>query len=95
MIKPIPGVLYEYVSGLVGHDVYKVAETRSDDLLFISATHVHDNAQFLDMLRVPAGFQDWRYAYDAIEDRGKGNDAIEWRQGGTHTGAWSMLERPR
>ena len=91
MNRPIPHVLTKYVSGLVGHDIGKIATTVSEDLLFISATRILGKAQFLEMLNaLYCGFPDWRYEYDAVEDRGQGNYAIKWRQGGTHTGTWSM-----
>ncbi|HUF21283.1 MAG TPA: hypothetical protein VMP00_11075, partial [Burkholderiales bacterium] len=48
-------------------------------------------AQFLAMLRaLYAGFPDWHYAHDGVEDRGQGNYAIRWHQGGTHTRTWAM-----
>lgn len=91
MNRPIPHVLTEYVSGLVSHDIGKIATTVSEDLLFISATRILRKAQFLDMLNaLYSGFPDWLYEYDAVEDRGQGNYAIQWRQSGTHTGTWSM-----
>jgi len=91
MNRPIPRVLSEYVAGLATHDVDRIATTVSDDLLFISATRVLGKQPFLDMLNaLYTGFPDWHYAYDEIEDRGQGNYAIKWRQGGTHSGTWSM-----
>ena len=91
MNRPIPRVLSEYVVGLASHDINKVAATVSDDLLFISATRILGKLQFLDMLSaLYTGFPDWHYEYDEIEDRGLGNYAIKWRQGGTHSGTWSM-----
>jgi hypothetical protein len=87
----MPGVLLDYVEGLKNHDVHRIANTVAQDLLFISATRVLDKTQFLKMLTaLYAGFPDWHYAYDEIEDRGQGNYAIKWRQGGTHTGTWAM-----
>ena len=91
MNRLIPRVLSEYVAGLASHDIGRIAATVSDDLLFISATRVLAKQQFLDMLNaLYTGFPDWHYAYDEIEDRGQGNYAIRWRQGGTHSGTWSM-----
>ena len=92
MNRPIPHVLTEYVSGLVSHDIGKIATTVSEDLLFISATRILRKAQFLDMLNaLYSGFPDWLYEYDAVEDRGQGNYAIQWRQSGTHTGTAAAL----
>ncbi|MGQ0577356.1 MAG: ester cyclase [Betaproteobacteria bacterium] len=91
MARPIPRVLRTYVEGLRTHDIGKIAGTVSDDLTFISATRMLDKAQFLKMLTaLYAGFPDWNYACDPIEDRGQGNYAIKWRQGGTHTAEWAM-----
>ena len=91
MNRPIPRVLSEYVAGLARHDIDKIAATVSDDLLFISATRILGKLQFLDMLNaLYTGFPDWNYEYDEIEDRGLDNYAIKWRQGGTHSGTWSM-----
>jgi hypothetical protein len=91
MRQPIPHALMDYVSGLAAHDIARIAATVSDELMFISATRILDKAQFLKMLdALYTGFPDWRYEYDNIEDRGQGNYAIKWRQGGTHTGIWSM-----
>lgn len=89
--RAIPQVLLDYVEGLKAHDVGRVAGTVAEDLLFISATRILDKPQFLAMLAaLYAGFPDWRYEYDEIEDRGQGNYAIKWRQGGTHVGVWAM-----
>jgi len=89
--KPIPPVLLTYVEGLKTHDIRKIAGTVSDNLTFISATRMLDKAHFLKMLTaLYTGFPDWNYAYDGIEDRGQGNYAIKWRQGGTHTAEWAM-----
>ncbi len=91
MNQLIPQALVEYVSGLVSHDVARITTTISDDLLFVSATRVLGKVQFLDMLKaLYGGFPDWTHEYDEIEDRGEGNYAIKWRQGGTHSGTWSM-----
>jgi predicted ester cyclase len=91
MRQPIPLALMNYVSGIVAHDIARIAATISDDLLFISATRIFGKGPFLEMLEaLYKGFPDWRYEYDEIEDRGQGNYAIKWRQGGTHTATWSM-----
>ena len=59
--------------------------------MFISATRILTKPQFLKMLSaLYTGFPDWRYEYHEIEDRGQGNFAIKWRQGGTHRGLWTM-----
>jgi predicted ester cyclase len=87
----LPQVLLDYVAGLRSHDVDKVASTVADDLHFISATRILDRQQFLAMLAaLYGGFPDWTYKFDTIEDRGQGNFAIKWHQGGTHTGVWAM-----
>jgi predicted ester cyclase len=86
-----PQSLLDYVEGLRTHDVDKVASTVADDLRFISATRIIDKQQFLAMLAaLYTGFPDWTYKFDTIEDRGQGNYAIKWHQGGTHTGVWAM-----
>ncbi len=91
MQTPAPQALLDYVEGLRTHDVDKVASTAGDDLRFISATRILDKQQFLAMLAaLYAGFPDWTYKFDSIEDRGQGNYAIKWDQGGTHTGVWAM-----
>jgi hypothetical protein len=89
--KPIAPVLLTYVEGLKTHDIGKIAGTAAEDLKFISATRILDKQQALKMLTaLYTGFPDWSYAYDKIEDRGQGNYAIKWDQGGTHTGIWAM-----
>ena len=91
MTKPIPPVMLTYVDGLKAHDIQKIASTAAEDLKFISATRILDKQQALKMLTaLYTGFPDWNYAYDGIEDRGQGNYAIKWDQGGTHTGTWAM-----
>ena len=91
MQAPIPQVLLDYVEGLKTHSVDEVASTVSDDLHFISATRILDKQQFLAMLgALYAGFPDWKYEFSSVEDRGQGNYAIKWHQGGTHTGVWAM-----
>ena len=86
-----PAALLSYIDGLRSHDVDRVATTVADNLLFISATRFLDKSQFLAMLRaLYAGFPDWTYQYNEIEDRGQNNYAIKWRQTGTHTGVWAM-----
>ena len=85
-----PAVLLRYVDGLQAHDVDKIAGTVADDLVFISATRRLDKPQFLAMLRaLYTGFPDWSYAFDGVE-LNDGVYAIKWRQGGTHTGTWSL-----
>lgn len=87
----IPAVLLDYVAALKVHDVGRIANTVAEDLLFISATRIFDKPQFLEMLSaLYAGFPDWKYEYDEIENRSQGNYAIRWRQGGRHTGVWAM-----
>ena len=91
MAKPIPPVLLTYVEGLKTHDIQKIASTAAEELKFISATRILDKQQALKMLTaLYTGFPDWSYDYDGIEDRGQGNYAIKWRQGGTHTRVWAM-----
>lgn len=88
---PTARVLLDYIEGLTTHDLARITHTLDEGLLFISATRILDKPQFVEMLRaLYAGFPDWRYEYDRIEDRGEGNYAIRWRQGGTHTGVWAM-----
>jgi predicted ester cyclase len=85
-----PAVLLRYVDGLQTHDVDKIAGTVAEDLVFISATRRLDKPQFLAMLRaLYTGFPDWSYAYDGVE-LNDGVYGIKWRQGGTHTGTWSL-----
>jgi hypothetical protein len=89
--KPIPPVLLNYVEGLKTHDIQKIANTAAEDLKFISATRILDKQQALKMLTaLYTGFPDWSYDYDGIEDRGQGNYAIKWRQGGTPTATRAM-----
>ena len=91
MSDGIPAALREYVEGLKAHDIARVAASVSYQLEFLSAAKLLGKTEFLDMLRaLYAGFPDWRYEYDRIEDRGGGNYAIRWRQGGTHTGVLAM-----
>ena len=91
MSKAIPQALLTYVDGLRTHDIQKIAGTAAEDLKFISATRILDKQQALKMLTaLYTGFPDWNYAHDGIEDRGQGNYAIKWRQGGTHTAEWAM-----
>lgn len=87
----IPRALRDYIDGLRTHDVARIADTLAEELLFISTTRILDKARFLEMLSaLYAGFPDWKYEYDRIEDRSQGNYAIRWHQGGRHTGVWSM-----
>ena len=89
--SPVPQALLDYLEGLKSHDVEKVATTIADDLNFISAIRILDKQQFLGMLSaLYAGFPDWNYDFSEVEDRGQGNYAILWRQGGTHTEVWTM-----
>ena len=91
MTKPIPQVLLAYVDGLKTHDIQKIAGTMGAELKFISATRILDKEPALKMLTaLYTGFPDWNYKYREIEDRGQGNYAIKWDQGGTHTGVWAM-----
>ena len=91
MAKAIPAVLLEYVDGLRTHDIRKIGNTMADELKFISATRILDKEPALKMLTaLYTGFPDWNYKYKEVEDRGQGNYAIKWDQGGTHTGTWSM-----
>jgi predicted ester cyclase len=90
----IPPVLLRYIEGLETHDVEKVASTVSEDLTFIAATRTLGKAQFLGMLRaLYSAFPDWRYDHDPIELH-DGVYAVNWRQGGTHTGAWTLPGMP-
>lgn len=85
-----PAVLLDYIDGLKTHDVDRIAGTVADDLVFVAATRQLDKAQFLAMLRaLYDGFPDWRYDYDRVE-QDEDVYAIKWRQGGTHTGTWTL-----
>jgi predicted ester cyclase len=85
-----PEVLQRYIRGLQTHDVELVASTAADELVFISATRRLDKPTFLSMLRaLYTGFPDWNYAYDGVELADEVY-AIKWRQGGTHTGTWTL-----
>ncbi len=87
----IPAVLLDYIEGLKTHDIERIGRTMAEDLQFISATRILGKAPALKMLRaLYTGFPDWDYKYRGIEDRGQGNFAIMWDQGGTHTGTWAM-----
>jgi hypothetical protein len=87
----IPQVLLDYVEGLKTHAVDKIASTVADDLQFFSATRILDKQQFLGILNaLYTGFPDWTYEFNTIEDRGQGNFAVKWIQGGTHSGVWAM-----
>jgi hypothetical protein len=89
-----PPALLRYIAGLRAHDVELIGTTVADDLVFISATRRLDKPQFLAMLRaLYAGFPDWSYDYDGIE-LNDGIYAVKWRQGGTHTGTWSLAGMP-
>lgn len=85
-----PEVLQRYIRGLETHDVDLVGSTAAEDLVFISAARHLDKPTFLSMLRaLYSGFPDWSYAYDGVEVN-EGVYAIKWRQGGTHTGTWTL-----
>lgn len=91
MAGSIPPVLLSYIDGLRTHDIAKIGSTMAAELKFISATRILDKEPALKMLTaLYAGFPDWNYKYPGIEDRGQGNYAIKWDQGGTHTGTWAM-----
>lgn len=86
-----PPVLLDYIEGLKTRNVARIAGTMADDLKFITAIRILDKEPALKMLTaLYNGFPDWNYKYREIEDRGQGNYAIKWDQGGTHTGTWSM-----
>ena len=87
----VPPALLRYIEGLKAHDVEGVARTVADDLAFVSAARTLDKPQFLAMLRaLYAGFPDWHYDHDPVELRA-GVYAVNWRQGGTHTGTWRLF----
>ncbi len=91
MTVSTPQCLLDYVAGLHQHDVEAVAATLANHLMFVSATRILDKPQFLAMLTaLYGGFPDWHHGHDPIENRGEGNYAIKWNQGGTNTGVWSM-----
>jgi predicted ester cyclase len=86
----IPPVVLTYIDGLKTHDVSKIASTVSEDLRFITMTAVVDKERFLSFLRaLYAAFPDWSYDHDEPEVRGE-EVAVNWRQGGTHTGTLSL-----
>ena len=91
MNKAAPQVLLDYVEGLKNHDVDQIASTLAEDVQFISATRILGKKPCLGMLgALYSGFPDWDYKFDEIENRGQGNYAIKWHQGGTHTGVLAM-----
>lgn len=86
----VPAVLASYIAGLETHDVDRVATTVSDDMAFITPSRTLDRRQFLAMLRaLYAGFPDWHYDHDDPEVRGD-TIVVRWRQGGTHTGTFTL-----
>jgi predicted ester cyclase len=90
----IPPVLLAYIAGLKAHDVAKIASTVADDLRFVTHSAVVDKNRFLSFLRaLYAAFPNWSYDHDEPELRGH-QIAVKWRQGGTHTGALALPDRP-
>ena len=86
----IPPVLNRYINGLKAHDVDAIAATVSEDLAFVSAGRTLDKPQFLAMLRaLYTAFPDWHYDHAPPEIR-EDDIAVQWRQGGTHTGTFAM-----
>lgn len=89
-IDPVPQCLQSYMEGLQTHDVDKIATTVSDSLEFVTPTKTLNKQEFLAMLRaIYTAFPDWSYDHDAPEIH-EDVIAIQWRQGGTHTGVLSL-----
>ena len=89
-MNAIPAVLRTYIAGLNAHDLDKIAETVSGDLAFVTPTKTLGKEEFLRMLRaLYEGFPDWHYDHDVPELRGD-VIAVQWRQGGTHTGTFAL-----
>ncbi len=89
-ILNVPPVLLRYIAGLKAHDVEGIADTVADDLSFVSAGRTLSKPQFLAMLRaLYTGFPDWSYDHDPVELH-DGVYAVKYRQGGTHTGTWTL-----
>ena len=87
----VPAALRIYIEGLQARDVNKIAGSVAEHLTFVAATRTLSKPQFLAMLRaLYAGFPDWHYDYDGVELSDDGVYAVKWRQGGTHTGTWTL-----
>ncbi len=89
-MRIIPPVLCEYIGGLQAHDVSKIAGTVADDLRFVTSLAIVNKERFLAFLRaLYTAFPDWHYDHDEPERRGD-EIAVQWRQGGTHTGTLAL-----
>ena len=86
----IPPILWSYIDGLKQHNAEHIAETVSDDLIFIGHANHLNKSQFLEMLRaLYTAFPDWHYEHASPIWQG---DLISvcWRQSGTHTGPFVL-----
>lgn len=89
-MNELPAVLARYIEGLKAHDLDAIARTVAGDVAFVTLPDTLTKAQFLDMLRaLYTGFPDWHYEHDDPEFRGD-VIAVNYRQGGTHTGTFAM-----
>jgi predicted ester cyclase len=89
-MSDLPPVLGRYIEGLEAHDVLKISGTVAANVAFITPSRTLDKPEFLAMLTaLYSAFPDWRYEHDPPEARGE-TIAIRWRQGGTHTGTFSL-----
>jgi len=89
-VEEIPAVLVSYMEGLRAHDVVRIAATVADELAFVTEARTLNKEHFLRMLvALYTGFPDWAYDHDAPEWR-EDVLAVKWRQGGTHTGTFTL-----
>ncbi|HXX91998.1 MAG TPA: nuclear transport factor 2 family protein [Planctomycetota bacterium] len=92
-MDPVPPVLVRYIEGLKAHDVEAIAATVDASLVFTLPGRTLDKSRFLEMLRaLYRAFPDWKYEHETPEVRGD-RVRILWRQGGTHTGPFSLPGR--
>jgi hypothetical protein len=89
-MNELPVVLRSYLEGLKTHDVDRIARAVAEDLGFVTTSGILSKQQFLAMLRaLYAGFPDWYYDHDEPEFR-PDVIAVKYRQGGHHTGTFSL-----
>lgn len=92
---PIPPVLARYIAGLMAHDVAQISTTLADDVAFVTPERAFAKPELIAFLSaLYAAFPDWHYDQDEPESRGDGHYAVRWRQGGTHTEALRLSEKP-
>src|SRR4051812_35088208 len=90
----IPPVLVTYCGGLKSHDVDRIASTVADDMVFVLPDKELNKDLFLTMLRaLYRAFPDWHYESEPIEVHDE-LFAIRWLQSGTHTGDFTLPEKP-